>query len=494
MENNVLNSLALYRTKWSSDLLDETTLAEALVTKPHEVNPTTISYIFGYFNQGNVIDYITNGLGNTVVTENRQYEWSVMIEHDKAIPILDAKWQGATIDTTSSSTDVPGLGQSSIQLWLPEKWFGPGAIITFDDKDFQARVVGAPYEDGDAFVYTVVCADGKAESYIDPQLLAAGKQVSRLASAYEEYSEEADIVNYQFPFKLRNHLTTIRMSYDITGSAYSSVMVLKLRDPDTKKESMYISDYQEWMAMRQWFERVDRMSVYSVYNADSNGVTNSKGSNGRPVYIGAGLLQQIAPANKKTYTSLTLDLLDNFLSDLSFNIRGMGDRKFMALTGEMGLREFDRVLREKASGYTLVDTKFVTGSGQNLTLGGQFTTYKGLNGIELTLKHFPLYDDVIHNRQLHPVSGKPVESYRMTFLDVSTKDGQPNIRKVVRKDRELSIWHTGGSVAPGIGHAKSKSTLRSNAKDGYSVHFLTEQGIMIQDPTTCGELILEVEN
>ena len=119
MENNILNDLVLYRTRYFSDLVDENMLTNALVTMPHKVSPV-ISYIFGYFNQGNVIDYITNGMGNTVTTEHRQYEWDVMIEHDKPITILDAKWQGAAIDTASSSTDVPGLAQSTIQLWLPE--------------------------------------------------------------------------------------------------------------------------------------------------------------------------------------------------------------------------------------------------------------------------------------------------------------------------------------------------------------------------------------
>lgn len=337
-------------------------------------------------------------------------------------------------------------------------------------------------------------SDGQADSYIDPTLLAAGKQLSRVGSAYEEYSEEADIVNYNTPFKLRNHLTTMRLSYDITGSAYSSVMVIAMRDPKTKKSSYLWSDIQEWRAMKQWYETIDRYTIYSKFNANSNGTVDLVGTNGRPVYIGAGLLEQIAPANKKYYTELTLDLLETFMFDLSYNILGQGERKFMALTGEMGMREFDRVLREKADGYTLVDSVFVTGSGQNLTLGGQFTTYKMLNGIELTLKHFPPYDDPVHNRKLHPVTGKPVESYRMTFFNVGMRDGESNIVKVVRKDREMVMWHTGGSVAPGSGHSKSISTLRSNAKDGYSVHFLSEQGIMLKDPTSAGELILDTEN
>src|SRR5574343_185408 len=227
MENNILNSLVLYRTKRFSDLVEENMLATALLTKPYEVS-TVLSYVFGKY-EANTLDFLTMGLGKTLVIENRQYEWPVMMESDKAITIKAAKWQGATI----AATDVPGINNSPIQLWVAEKWFGPGAIIAFDDREFQARIQGEPYQDGADWVYTVVVADGQADTYIPPSLLAAGKQISREGSAYEEYSEEADIVNYQTPFKLRNHLTTMRLSYDITGDAYSSVMVIALRDPAT---------------------------------------------------------------------------------------------------------------------------------------------------------------------------------------------------------------------------------------------------------------------
>ena len=163
-------------------------------------------------------------------------------------------------------------------------------------------------------------------------------------------------------------------------------MVIAMKVPNSGKESYLWSNYQEWRALRQWYETVDRFLVYSQFNASADGTTLLKGTNGRPVYIGAGLLEQISPANRKYYTTLSADLLEDFLFDLSYNILGQGERKFIALTGEMGMKEFDRVLRTKASGYTLVDSVFVTGSGQDLTLGGQFTTWKMLNGIELTLK------------------------------------------------------------------------------------------------------------
>lgn len=112
------------------------------------------------------------------------------------------------------------------------------------------------------------------------------------------------------------------------------------------------------------------------------------------------------------------------------------------------------------------------------------------NGIELTLKYFPLYDNTTYNRQLHPVTLKPLESYRMTFLDLGRRDGEANIVKVVRKDREFVNWCTAGSVTP-AGYAHSNTEVRSNAKDGYSCHFLGEVGIMLRDPRACGELIMD---
>ena len=71
-----------------------------------------------------------------------------------------------------------------------------------------------------------------------------------------------------------------------------------------------------------------------------------------------------------------------------------------------------------------------------------------------------MYDNTVYNRKTHPVSGKPLESYRFTIVDIGSRDGEANLVKVVRKDREMVMWYVGGSVAPGAGHAKSATTLQ----------------------------------
>lgn len=442
MENNILNNLQLYKGKWFSDLIDTNKISYASQQNPYQV-ASVLSIVFGMKDSGysTSLDMLTGGLGNVMTIDQPSFEWSVMIDADRAVTIRDAKWNGAAITSTSTA----GLGNTPIMLWLEDNWFGPGAILEFDNKEFQVRVAGAPYQDGNLWVYTCFVADGQPTSYIPSEWLAAGCQVSRLASAYEEYSEEGDILNYNTHFKMRNYLTTIRINYDITGSAYSTVMAIALKDPATGKTSYLWADYQEWKALREWYKRCERMLVYMKTNVNKDGSCNLKGTN---------------------------------------------ERKFVALTGEMGMREFDRILKEKVATMNLVDTVFVTGSGDNLKFGGQFKTYSMTNGIELTLKYFPLYDDTTYNRELHPITLKPKESYRMTFLDLGRRDGEANIVKVVRKDREFVTWYTGGAVAPS-GYAKSKDTLRSNGKDGYTVFFLGEMGIMLRDPRACGELILE---
>lgn len=493
MDNGILNNLQIGKSRWFSDLIDENKISEAMLSRPYEV-ARIVSYVFGAKDgaYSTSLDAITGGLGNVMTIDQSTYEWSVEMDTDRAVTIRSAKWQGTEITAANADSIMAGIGNTPIQVWVEDKWFGPGAIVLLDDKEYQLRAASAPIQDGNLWCYTFFNANGQSNSYVPGKYLLAGAQMSRLGAAYEEYSEEGDILNYNTHFKMRNYLFTTRLNYDITGTAYSTVLWIALKDPKTGKKSYLWSDYQEWLALREWTKRCEKMMVYSESNRNADGSTSLKGTNGRPVYIPAGLLQQIAPSNRRYYTELSTEFLEDFLFDLSYNVLGTSERKFLALTGEMGIREFDRILKQKAGAMNLIDTTFISGSGQMLTLGGQFVTYKMTNGIELTLKHFPLYDNVTDNRLLHPISGKPLESYRMTFLDLARRDGEANIVKVVRKDREFVQWYTGGSVSPN-GYAKSTSTLRSNGKDGYTVHFLGEMGIMLRDPRACGELIMDAE-
>ena len=337
MNNSLLNNLQLYRGRRFSDLVDENMISNALLTKPHEVSGL-LSLVFGTKDDGvsTAIDLITGGIGRTMVIDNREYEWSVMIDSEHAVNIRWAKWNGQEITPANIEEITPGINQTPIYIALEERYFGVGAILSFDNVNFQVRVAGVPYQDGSAWVYECYVVEGFSGSYIPGMYLLPGRQVSRLGSAYEEYSDEADIINYQTPFKMRNHLQNLRLTYDITGDAYSTVLAIALTDPETGKKSYLWSDYQYWLALREWKRREEKALLFSHSDRNADGTYNLKGKNGRPVATMAGLFEQVAPANVRYYTTLTAELLEDYLFDLCYNLIGTNERKFMALTGEMG--------------------------------------------------------------------------------------------------------------------------------------------------------------
>lgn len=125
MNNSLLNNLQLYRGKRFSDLVDENMISNALLTKPHEV-AGLLSLVFGTKDDGvsTAIDLITGGLGKTMIIDNREFEWSVMIDADHAVNIRWAKWNGNEITSTDINEKTPGINGTPIYLGLEEKWFG----------------------------------------------------------------------------------------------------------------------------------------------------------------------------------------------------------------------------------------------------------------------------------------------------------------------------------------------------------------------------------
>lgn len=472
-----VNNLQLYKSKWFSGLTQQNHLSQAFLTEP-ETMSTLITRLFGK-NGSNPIQYLTGGMGRSREIGNREYDWFLQGDDEKAISIIATFGDGGA---------TPGLGKTTFRVKTAEKWFADQEVLVLDDRNYRVRVMEDPYFDGSGYVYTLRLTNTDVTAYVDPSLLQPGKQLSKEYTTVPELSTGGN-TTFSTPFKMRNHLTTLRKSYTVTRSAATDVLVIQMKDPDSGKTTTTWTKLAEWEAMAQWYREIERSLWYSTFSADATGITDMLGNNGLPVYEGAGIREQIAPSNIREYTELTEKIIREFLIDLSYNVTPESSRDFVAFTGEYGFAEFDRAMKDSASEWTLVDSKFITGSGQELALGGQFKTYMGLNGTKLTLKHLPIYDNTVSQRQLHYSSGRPLESYRFTILDFGTQGGESNIKKVYKKDSEMIMWHTAGSVDPYGNTSKSISTMRSNNLDGYSVHMLTECGIQIENPMACGELI-----
>lgn len=481
--NEDVSDLQLYTSRDFSGLTESNHLATAYLTEPEKMEGV-LAYAFGMTNN-NVLNLLTGGLGNTRFVNNRQYKWDVHGQTEITVAIVR--------DVTGTT---PGIGKSVFEIALEEGHWEASDNLRLDDGTI-VRVSDEPYQDGNAWVYPVQLTD-EDKDYVDPEVLKVGNETSKMYSTVEEYSFKGGGTHYSTPVKLINQLTTLRKHYDVSRNAAKEAMIMELRDPDDPTKSTKLwTKLAEWTAMGQWQREIDRSMVYTQFNSSPITTTVIKGQTKRPVYHGAGVRQQISPSNRQFYSTLTYGLLDDFLLKLSYAANAWGgDHKFVGLTGKMGMREFDRSVRSEAAarGITVTDNgTFIAGSGQELTFQGQFVTVKFLNGVEVTMKEFPPYDDLVHNRELHPITKKPIESYRFTFLNFGRKNGKNNIRKVALEESENAMWHVCGSTDPFGKVAKSMSTMRSSSIDGYRVEFLTEGGIQMQDPTSAGELILQLD-
>lgn len=134
--NTLLNNLQLYRGRKFSDLVDENMISNALLTRPHEIGGL-LSLVFGTKDDGvsTAIDMITGGLGKTMTIENREYEWSVMVDQEKAVNIRWAKADGKEITSTAlddkEQVITPGLNGAPIYIGLEEKAFGSHILSRF---------------------------------------------------------------------------------------------------------------------------------------------------------------------------------------------------------------------------------------------------------------------------------------------------------------------------------------------------------------------------
>lgn len=481
-----VSPLQVYESRDFSGLTESNHLSNAYLTEPEKVG-SVLAYAFG-IQEDNVLSLLTGGIGNTLYVNNREYEWDLHSQSDKAIEV---------IADTAGSNLTPGQYGMLFKITLAEKWFDVSDVLLADDTITQARVQFEPESDGAGWTYTCQLVSPNQLSFVDPTYLKPGARWSKEYSAVEEYSVKGGGHGYSTPYKLRNQLTTLRKTYSVTREATKAVMIVELFDPaDPSKSTKLWTKVAEWTAMAYWYRELDKSYLYSIYNKAANGEVSVQGENKRPVFIGAGLREQISPANRRFYTKLTYEILDEFLLDLSYAAsKWGGDYKFVALTGKMGMREFDRAIKDHARGNNITVTTagtFITGHGDELSFEGYFKTVMFLNGIELTVKEFAPYDDIVRGRALHPITQKPIESYRFTVLNFGRNKGVSNIRKVAMADSEMAMWHVCGSTDPFGGVAKSIMTQRSSGIDGYDVHFLSQCGLMVQDPTSCGELILRV--
>lgn len=473
-----LSPLQVYSPKSWSGLTTDNHLAAIFASQPQLVSDV-VSRVFGN-NQYKGLDYILTNIGTKELDTDSDYEWMLKGDDRKAINI---------VSFSASNTTYPGLNKSIFTIELDEKYFQLSDVLIFDNREYQVRIMGEPTANGINWLYEVQLMTGDGTLFVPPALLAQGKRVSKIFSAQERtLNRTYGSTNFSSPFKMRNIFSSLGKEYVVPGNMHDRPMVFSLLDPKSNKRTNMWTRYAEWEMMCQWVREKENQLIYSKFNQNANGTFDMKGASGFPIMQGAGLREQISPSYKFYYSTFTIDYLLEVLLNLSINILPEDKREFVLLTGERGMVQFHKAMENKVQLFTpLGNPSRLFGSGQNLGFGGQYKSFKGPQGVVVSVVSIPQYNDTIDNRTAHPDGGF-TENYRYTILNFGTTEGEPNITKVYPKGRKDLMWHIAGSTSP-FGPNTSFNQGAASKVDGYELMMYTNQGIMIKNPMSCAELI-----
>ena len=95
-----VSPLQIYQSRNFAGLNETNHLANAYLTEPEKLG-SVLAYAFG-IQEDNVLSLLTGGIGNTVYITDREYEWDLHSQSDRAIEIGE--------DSPSANSAQPGYG------------------------------------------------------------------------------------------------------------------------------------------------------------------------------------------------------------------------------------------------------------------------------------------------------------------------------------------------------------------------------------------------
>ena len=479
----IKNKLVTKQMPWHANMTELNHLGASLHARPAQFEGK-MAQLFSskdYFSDNSLTSSLIASGREREIGSN-EWEWGLKGASTKPLVVLE----------DLSGTHGSGAGRTNFKLKLRENWFVPGDVIHpgSSNKKYQCRVQEQPVRQGTGWLYTVRLMDDSVTASVPTTYQTPGTQWAKLFSMYGEASEQSGSTQYALPITLKNRLTRMRKKYRVTGDAANEVLAVAIPDSKGGMHKSWIK-YAEIEYWQQWYRELERSYWYA------RSTDTVLGANGRPIYNGPGIQEQLEDSHKEQYSHLTAELIEEYLMDIFYSrVKPGSQRHIKAFTGEYGMLLFHRAVNDwmQKSGFVKIVEDFSVNQTKSpyhenaWQAGYQFTKYSMANGSTLELIHSPIYDDRSVNFEIDPLTGYPVESMRFTFLDFSGEGKDSNITKVKKKGG-MSLIYVGGMASP-FGPVTGNS-LASHAGDYYEMHVKDQCGIHIEDVSRCGELILK---
>lgn len=444
-------------------------------------------------NLGIDFDRFMDNFPTFTIDRDTEFEWLLAGPDIKNYPLI-------TYYDASGATPVkPGINQSRFYMEFPVRMFEITDAIATDSKEVYQLRITEVQPIGVNWRYEVELITGNLLLFVPATELVAGKRYAKLYSPVEQtLSQRGGTVQHSGFFKMYNRCSSIRMNYEVPGNminatdnkALGAMFAVKDDNGKIKTEATWLGKL-DYDFMSQFKRQKAYLGVYALFNKTDQGTYTNKGETGYEIKMGAGLYQQISPSNVHYMSSYTLDQLEDILLSLSVGKLPQDQRKFVIATGEYGWKRFHKLVEARGIPFSSNNAgNRITGTGNELRFGGQFTSLGLINGIEVTLMKLPFLDDPTLNTTQHPDGGL-ASSYEMLIMDIGTSNGKPNVERVQVRGSETDVYtYVPGMRDPftpngGAGRPKMAASL----KDGYDVGCMSISGIKVNNPTRIARIL-----
>lgn len=434
------------------------------------------------------ISFLTEGLGEI-------YDVKAKSDSFTGINQMAYKWKirGHQVPRVKFVTRISGTGAfvaneqvggnfAEFIIACGSAYYNPNDVIKLENSNKLLFVKSGPvFVAEGTWEYSVVVNGSNPLETISTNLLLPGKESGPIGVAYPELSDKGYLSTTQAGEEHVNYLTKVR--YDWTWSADAAATKYLIEDMVPHNGKMvkfnYITDELFRAAMETYHFRKEMSLIYGRATVDASGrcfLQDPK--SGQDIIQGDGVIAQMADSRKQNYTKLTIDLIEDVLSDISLHSPKPTGNVYMMTTGREGYKEFGRIMRaEHKSGWTLQPSTYVQTKNGKLQLGAEYNAYT-FQGNTIIVNVNSVFDHPANPGEKDPATGKKLESSKLLFLDMSTYDGCRNIQMIAKDGRSFIT----GEV-DGIGGQDGKTSGKaSSTLDGSSKTIIGTLGVIMHNP------------
>lgn len=438
------------------------------------------------------ISFLTEGLGEIydikeksdsfVGINEKAYKWKIRGHQTPRVKFA-ARVTGGAI---SAGSTLGGNGTEFI-VAFNSSYYNPYDIIKLADNTLLFVVAGPIFIKEGTFEYTVKLNTNRVAETVSTTLMVAGKESGPAGVAYPEMSDKGFISTTQAHEDHINYLTKVRYDWSWSADAAATKYLIEDIVPFNGKQVKftYVTDELFRAAMEIYHFRKEMQLIYGRSTMDMNGrcfLQDPK--TGQDIVEGDGLIAQMADSQKQTYTNLNIDLIEDALSDLSLRSPKRTGNTWMMTTGAEGYKQFGRIMRaEHKSAWTLQPNSYVSTKNGKIKLGAEYNSYE-FQGNTVVVNVNNVFDHPANVSETDS-NGKPLESSKFLFIDMSSYDGVKNIQMIAKDGRSFITGYVNG-----IGGQDGKTSGEaSSTLDGSSKVIIGTMGVVLHNPYS--SMILE---